>query len=441
MDLMKHRTSPLWVATTLLLAFALAAGASDEPAGVTATTDGDAEQVASSHEVPGFGGPSAVGHQLQADDKKKESPALFKGLTRSMQPYYDFKDRLKKKHGLALGADYNMLYQTVSESSGEDHAASGIIRLFGTWTLVGRKSGNTGSLVAKIENRHLLGTDIPPQALASEVGYAGLTAIIWSDAGSLLTNLYWHQSFNEDRVSFVAGIVDATDYLDIYGLINPWTNFANLSFSTDPTIPVPNQGLGAALRVNIADHYYVLAGLADTNGDPGDTSGSFDTFFDDREYFKHIEFGRVGSREAEFTDNFHIFAWQADERIAAQVPKGWGATISFSKQVTKHWMPFARVGYSDGGGGVFLEQSLSAGVGYFLSARSDLLAFGAAWGRPSEMTYGPGLDDQYTLEMFYRLQIFQHWTVNGDLQLLIDPALDPTRDKVWVFGLSARINF
>jgi porin len=57
------------------------------------------------------------------------------------------------------------------------------------------------------------------------------------------------------------------------------------------------------------------------------------------------------------------------------------------------------------------------------------------------MTYGPGLDDQYTLEMFYRLQIFQHWTVNGDLQLLIDPALDPTRDKVWVFGLSARINF
>ena len=332
MGVLFHHRTPRRVATSLLLAFALAAGASETPTSGPTATDGDAEQAASLHEAPGFGGPSAVGHQLQADDKKKESPSLFKGLTKSMQPYYDFKDRLKKNHGLALGADYNMLYQTVSESSGEDHAASGIIRLFGTWTLVGRKSGNTGSLVAKIENRHLLGTDIPPQALASEVGYAGLTAIIWSDAGSLLTNLYWHQSFNEDRVSFIAGIVDATDYLDIYGLINPWTNFANLSFSTDPTIPVPNQGLGAALRVNIADHYYVLAGLADTNGDPGDTSGSFDTFFDDREYLKHIEFGRVGSRETEFTDNFHIFAWQADERIAAQVPKGWGATISFSKQ-------------------------------------------------------------------------------------------------------------
>jgi len=38
------------------------------------------------------------------------------------------------------------------------------------------------------------------------------------------------------------------------------------------------------------------------------------------------------------------------------------------------------------------------------------------------------------------MQIFQHWTFNGDLQLLSDPAPDPTLSKIWVFGLSAIIN-
>ena len=46
----------------------------------------------------------------------------------------------------------------------------------------------------------------------------------------------------------MAGIVDVTDYVDTYGLVNHWTNFSNLAFSTDPTIPVPHQGLGAAVR-------------------------------------------------------------------------------------------------------------------------------------------------------------------------------------------------
>ena len=436
-----HQRMAPWAATTFLMVLALAAGASEEPNSDPAPTEEQAEEVSGSDAIPGFGGPSAVGHQLRADGKKQKSPALFKGLSKGMQPYYEFKSRTQKKHGLAFGADYNMLYQAASESLGEDDAASGIIRLFGTWTLLGRKSGNTGSLVAKIENRHLLGTNIPPQSLASEIGYAGLTAIIWSDAGTLLTNLYWNQSLNKGRVGFIAGILDATDYLDIYGLVNPWTNFANLSFSTDPTIPVPNQGFGGALRVDIADHYYVLTGLADTNGDPSDPAGSFDTFFGDREYFKHLEFGWVGSRKTEFTDNLHLLVWQADERIVAEVPKGWGATISFSRKVTKNWMPYARAGYSDGGGGVFLDRSASAGFGYFLSRRSDLLGFGAAWGNTSEETFGAGLDDQYTVETFYRLQAFQHCTVNGDIQLLIDPALNPAVGRAWIFGLSARINF
>ena len=153
----------------------------------------DGERVAGYANTAQFGGPNSVGAQVKSDDKVKQSSYRFQGFTQAIQPYYDFKARTHVRRGLAFGADYNVLFQAANDSIGDDKAASGALRLFGNWTLTGRDSTQQGSLVFKVENRHRLGTDIAPQALASELGYAGLTATPFSDAGSILTNLYWHQ--------------------------------------------------------------------------------------------------------------------------------------------------------------------------------------------------------------------------------------------------------
>lgn len=387
-----------------------------------------------------FGGPTSVGAQVKADHEARMTPYHFEGFTHSFQPYYDFKARIQKDHGLTFGADYNALYQAASDSLGTNHAAGGVVRLYGTWTLLGRGSPDTGALTFKVENRHRLGTDISPQDLAGEIGYAGLTATPFSDAGSLLTNLYWHQSFKQNRVAFLAGIVDVTDYVDVYGFVNPWTDFINLAFSTNPTMPAPDQGLGAAVRWSFTDDFYVLAGLADANGDPGDPKDSIDSFFGDHEYFKHIELGWIGSWQNRFTDNIHFTAWQVDERKAAQVDEGWGLAFSFSRKLDDHWLPFLRAGYSDGGGAL-LDRSVSAGLGYFRQGRSDVLGIGMDWGRPAEETFGAGLDDQYTAEVFYRMQLTTHITITPDIQLLVNPALASDQDRIWVAGLRARLAF
>lgn len=378
-----------------------------------------------------FGGASSVGGTLKKDAEAQ--PTV-------MQSYFDFKSEVAKNTGLVFGFDYNALFQAASESLGEDTAASGALRMFGHWGLVGKDSGNTGSLVYKVENRHRLGTDIPPQDLGFEVGYVGLTAVPFSDIGWALTNLFWEQHFFSNRFAFVAGIVDTTDYVDVYGLVDPWTTFSNLAFSTNPSMPAPNQGLGAAVRGLLTDNLYILGGIADANGDPTDPGDSFDSFFDVSEYFSHIEVGWIPSYEERFTDNIHLTFWHADEREAAGVPDGWGMTFSFSATLDDNLEPFVRAGYADDGGALW-ERMVSIGFGYNLARQSDQVGVGLSWGRPSEESFGPDLDDQVTAEVFYRFHVWRILSLTPDVQILIDPAQNPDENVIALFGIRGRISF
>jgi porin len=330
--------------------------------------------------------------------------------------------------------------QRASNSLGEDEAAGGVFRLFGTWNLLDPDAGGTGFLTFKVENRHRLGTAIAPQALGGEFGYVGLTALPFSDVGTVLTNLYWEQSLLADRVAYVFGIVDVTDYVSVYGLVNPWTDFSNLVFSTDPTIPVPDQGLGTAMRLRFGGNYYVVAGLADANGDPSDPLDAFDSFFGERELFKHVEVGRYGAWEDRVDDNVHLTLWQVDERTEAGIPSGWGAAFSFSTTLHERWLTFLRLGYGDGGGAL-LDRSVSTGLAYKAADNRSVVGFGLNWSRPNEDSFGAHARDQYTVEAYWRFQLATHLSITPDIQVVKDPALDPGRDLVCVVGLRARVFF
>ena len=58
---------------------------------------------------------------------------------------------------------------------------------------------------------------------------------------------------------------------------------------------------------------------------------------------------------------------------------------------------------------------------------------------PNEDSFGPDLDDQYTFEVYYRLQVTEQFALTPDIQYLVDPAQNPTEDSLWIFGLRARM--
>ncbi len=389
-------------------------------------------------QVTQFSSPNSVGATLQRDNT--ETPPFIQTdvFKKVLSPYFDFKNYIRDKYRFDFSLDYHAIIQTATESLGDETAAGGVFRVFGKWELVGAETNNKGGLVFKVENRHKLGTNIAPLALGAEIGYAGFTDTSFNDNGWELTNLYWEQVLFNERFVFVAGIVDATDYVDVYSMVNPWTDFNNSVFLNNPTIPLPSQGLGAAAATMLTQNIYFVTGIADTNGDPTDPWESVNTFFDENELFTHVEFGWISSTQNRFNDNVHVTAWYADKRKKEDVPNGWGIAVSLNRLLAERWEPFLRAGYADDGGAL-LEKDISFGLGYYTHGRSGLVALGLSWGEPSEENFGQDLEDQYTAELFYRMPILQNFTVTPDIQLIVDPALNPEEDVIAVFGLRGRL--
>jgi len=96
-------------------------------------------------------------------------------------------------------------------------------------------------------------------------------------------------------------------------------------------------------------------------------------------------------------------------------------------------MPFIRAGWSDGAAPMMNK---TATVGFIHRFhKSDLASLGFNWGDPSN----DALRDQYSTELFYRFQLSQNLAITPSVQLLIDPALNPIEDQIWVFGLRMRL--
>ena len=135
-----------------------------------------------------------------------------------------------------------MFYQVATDSLGESDAASGLVRVYGQWELLGRGSDNPGMIVFKVENRHRMGTAITPFDLGFEAGSILPTGTFFSEFDFGVTNFYWKQYLFDRQLAVVAGRIDVTDFIDVYAMINPLTHFINLAFSTNPTLGASQRG-------------------------------------------------------------------------------------------------------------------------------------------------------------------------------------------------------
>lgn len=343
--------------------------------------------------------------------------------------------------GFSFGIAYIGLALSANDSPGRDDASSGVARFFGSWDLVGRGTKNTGALVWKAEHRHRYGQIAPTGFGLNQLGYVRVIGGPYSNQGTRLTNLYWRQRFNNGQGTLIGGYLDATDYVDTFGGGSPWTGFINLAFSTgSASMFLPNDAtLGVAAGGMLTENLYVVGGITNAYADAADPfDDSLDRLFNDNEHFMTLEFGWTGSQERIFLDNTHVTLWRVDDSVQAGAQEGWGAAFSHVRHLDEKWMPFIRGGYAKDGGSL-LEKSLSVGVLRQQNPGADLFGVGLNWGQPNETTFDPGLDEQYTIEAFYRIPVTQQFAITPSVEYIKNPALNPVDDSVWVFGVRARL--
>jgi porin len=401
-----------------------------EQASVSAAEQGS-QNTSGSDQNRSFGGPEGVSQTLKADEARV---SIFP-MPRWAKPYFDWKKRIKDDYGLSFGLSAYWLYQKASDSlSDNDDAFGGIYRFQGSWVAFARGTGHPGRLEWRIENRSSVGGWLSPSQLGSEIGAAALnTGFAYSDNFETdLSVLNWTQGFNDRRAGVAVGRLAFDVYLDAFMFQTFSRGFINRAFVLNPTLATTGIGaLGAVAKGFVTDNLWLGGQIYDGNAVSGEFD--FDTF-QEHEWLGAVEIGFTPSISRYKTDRIQFTYWGKDARQKAGVPRGKGWVVSASYRLTERFIPFTRFGHSDGGAGVAAESAAS--IGFEFTPRNDQAwSFGAGWAKPSEKTSGPDLDDEYVFETSYKFQVWPFLSLMPDVQLLLNPAKNPAKSSVWVFGL------
>ena len=83
-----------------------------------------------------------------------------------------------------------------------------------------------------------------------------------------------------------------------------------------------------------------------------------------------------------------------------------------------------------------MQTTFSTGIGV-PRGNKDVAGIGVRWGKPAD----GALRDQFTSEFFYRFQLTQFLAITPDVQIIVDPALNPSEDVLALFGIRMRAAF
>ena len=377
---------------------------------------------------------------LQEDNAPRASHFRF---PTSLGPWLEFKAAVHDVTGITFGGSYGILWQNYQESLlGEDNAVGGKFTMNFSKDLLFRGLPNALTFDMAVEARHPIGTDQPPLWAGFSAGSITATAATWGEFDLGITQAYLRQNLLDGRIQYTIGKIFAPNYVNAYPFFDDNRQFLNQNFTTSPTIPVPLRGFGMAGAVYPTDGgLYVSGGMYTPYS--SDTGWTIDDFFERNQYFYNVEIGWTSlantgvplqARGAMDANNFHITPWYRDE-LDDGTPEAYGVAFNANYLLQENVMMFLRGGLSHGWA---IDRNLAMGFGLRpKKAQGDLFGVAFGWATPNSEF----LPSQYTAEIFYRYQVTPQLAITPDAQLILNPALNPTEDVLWAFGLRSRLTF
>lgn len=324
---------------------------------------------------------------------------------------------------------------------------------------------NGGSLHVGIQGTHGKG----PSAY---VGDTQVTSNIDALPTLRFYEAWFQQSVLDDTSSFRIGMYDFNSefYVTETALV-----FLNSSFgigveasqspvngSMSPSV-FPAPSVGGRFRVNAGKNTYFLLGILD--GVPGDPNDAFGTkvYFNKADgLFLPAEFGFTWGREDNSTvlpGKFLFGAWaytqavntiQPQENDAIEKAVSHGFYTSFEQTVVNYFSLFLRYGMASKDVNQ-IASNLSAGIVFSKVLPfwdNDQLGFGistafngADYLESQEAAGTPSDSSETAFEVLYRFEVVPGFSLQPDLQYVMNPGTDPTLEDAFVGALRADFDF
>ncbi len=264
--------------------------------------------------------------------------------------------------------------------------------------------------------------------------------------GFWLAELAWQQSFSEGQVVVLAGLVDQGNYLDANAYANSsHSQFLNGAFVNSSVLPLPGNNLGVTLQWQPANSWYLLFGTGANNQAPGQSPFP-QLGWANWSYV--LEFGLTPQKVLGLGPSVYRFQ-PFVATVAGETQGGFGFNFQQQLGPDSPLGCFGRVGV--GGSRVTLDGARAqASAGLVLQAplkqlglvtrlTNDLLGLGLVWSRPTATTQTVYHEDEYALEAFYALQLTPTMTLQPDLQVVWNPAFNPSARSAIVAQLQLNL--
>jgi len=331
---------------------------------------------------------------------------------------------------------------------GDDYAASGDFDFFGRWRAWGIKSGDVGTFAFNFRHRHSY-TDLPPSKLNRTIGSPWGVTSGFGNNGADLTEAYLDQSFLNGNVGIRIGQLFQDNHFDSYAYKSQKRFFLNAAFSDNPAVAFPDSGLGFVTVIRPYKDWYFLSGAGDSAGRK--LGEGADKLFGNT-MFSGLELGWDPSTGILKDQSVSIFSWFAPAEESSNDPDGSGATFTYQ------WQPadepiglFFRYAWSSSSSTLVKTLATSGAVWEdAFGIKDSLFGLAYAWGDPvsrdlerpdNATTVNAAGIAQTVVEMFQRFQVTPFIQITPDVQLLFDPAFNPSRNVIGVFSLRARLTW
>jgi len=358
-------------------------------------------------------------------------PTVEAPLDRFVASLRSFEERT----GLRVNFAYTMLFQQATGGPGDRNGAAGDIDFMTAWTLLGRGTENTGTLIFTGEYRFKMGEQTPSQ-LGGVLGTLTNVTSAFNGRGWVVRDVYWLQRLLDGKLRFLIGRADISDFIGGMRMQNVNNSFFNRAFSGNAAVAYPaGHGPAAGLSIVPNDFFYVSAGIQ--NSYSTTTTISLNTL-DEGDFFYAAEIGITPNFEGLGRGRYRVMGWYMDNRPQLNLPSDEGLSIIADQDIGDRFLAFARYGHSNGDlTNIKNMGQIGVGVRGLLGSEDDLTGLAGSIAEPETS----GLRNEKVVEIFHRWQLTARSQFTVGAQLIVDPSNAPTDDTLGVFSVRFRFDF